>query len=124
MRVIVRRMASVSDKGKLFTGGESYAKYRPTYPNVLFDKLYSLVEPSSWELAVDIGCGTGQVTTVIAEKFQKVIGLDSSESQIKAAIPHKNVEYALANAANTIPVGDNSVDLITIAQAVRFFFCY
>lgn len=46
--------------------------------------------------AVDIGCGTGQSTTILAPYFEKVTGYDVSESQIDCARnerPGLNIEY-------------------------------
>lgn len=52
------------------------------------------------ELGVDIGCGSGQSTEILAPYFKKVIGFDPSEQIIaqarkKCKIP--NVTYRLEN---------------------------
>jgi len=50
-----------------------------------------------YPLAVDAGCGPGLMSTVIlAPYFDKVLGVDISESQIKQATlnnKHSNIEY-------------------------------
>ncbi|XP_078507136.1 putative methyltransferase DDB_G0268948 isoform X2 [Lissotriton helveticus] len=76
-----------------------------------------------YELAVDVGCGTGQSTRVLASYFQKVVGIDISEAQIQEAencpcIP--NVSYRVA-AAEHLPFEDSSVDLITASVAAHWF---
>lgn len=48
------------------------------------------------ELAVDVGCGSGQGTRFLAERFGKVVGTDISQAQIqeaKAAPSPPNVSY-------------------------------
>lgn len=47
-------------------------------------------------LALDIGCGSGQSTIALAPYFKKVIGCDVSETQINCAKKERsadNVEY-------------------------------
>lgn len=36
-------------------------------------------------LAVDLGCGTGQITRQLTPHFQEVVGFDISEAQLEAA---------------------------------------
>lgn len=48
------------------------------------------------ELALDVGCGNGQLTKVLAPLFTKIIGVDCSEEQIKKArevTDAENIEY-------------------------------
>ena len=48
------------------------------------------------ELAIDVGCGTGQNTYYYAGHFKKVIGTDVSPSQISVAKknnPRENVKF-------------------------------
>lgn len=47
-------------------------------------------------LAVDVGCGTGQKSTIaLAKHFEKVIGLDKSGVQLQGAKPNSldNIEF-------------------------------
>ena len=47
-------------------------------------------------LAVDVGCGSGQSTTILAPHFDKVVGLDISAAQIDEANKKEkpgNVEF-------------------------------
>ncbi|XP_077977811.1 putative methyltransferase DDB_G0268948 [Glandiceps talaboti] len=74
-------------------------------------------------LAVDVGCGPGQSTTILAEYFHQVVGLEISESQLQEANVNNhypNVKYR-AGSADSLPVDDGAVDLITAAQAAHWF---
>lgn len=47
-------------------------------------------------LAVDLGCGTGQLSRVLAPHFKEVVGIDVSESQLEQArvVPgYPNITY-------------------------------
>ena len=47
-------------------------------------QLIDLLNPKSGELILDLGCGSGQLTSKISESAS-VIGIDSSEEMIKAS---------------------------------------
>nr|XP_047914478.1 putative methyltransferase DDB_G0268948 isoform X2 [Anser cygnoides] len=75
------------------------------------------------ELAVDVGCGSGQGTRFLAERFGKVVGTDISQAQIqeaKAAPSPPNVSY-LVCPAEELPFEDASVDLLASFTAAHWF---
>ncbi|HUS35953.1 MAG TPA: class I SAM-dependent methyltransferase [Verrucomicrobiae bacterium] len=96
----------------------SYAAFRPHYPKELFAYLASMA-PQKF-VAWDCACGNGQATKDLAVHFKKVIGTDGSPQQINAAAPHPNIEYKVAPAENS-SLAENSVDLVTVAQALHWF---
>src|SRR5690606_18449246 len=57
----------------------TYARYRPQYPAAVADLLRSL---TTGDTAWDIGCGNGQLTGALAERFARVIATDPSEAQL------------------------------------------
>lgn len=95
----------------------SYARHRPTYPKELFAFLASLAPAR--ELAWDCATGNGQAALELAPYFRKVIATDASADQIAHAAPCEGVEYRVAPAE---PSGlpDESVDLLTVAQAAHW----
>lgn len=95
-----------------------YASYRPWYPARLGEELAALCPER--ELALDCGCGSGQLSAVLAKFFDEVVATDASREQIASAEPCRNVTYRVASAEDT-PLPDRSVDLITVAQAVHWF---
>jgi SAM-dependent methyltransferase len=95
-----------------------YAAHRPTYPRTLVDFLAS-VSPGRG-LAWDVGCGSGQLSTALAEAFERVVATDASERQVASAAPHPRVTYAVAPAeAGGLP--DGAADLVVAAQAAHWF---
>jgi SAM-dependent methyltransferase len=88
----------VSFKDHFSVGSADYAAYRPTYPPALVDYLASLCAETS--LALDVGCGTGQLSVLLARRFSRVIATDASAQQIDKAEAQKGVEYRVAQAAH------------------------
>ncbi len=96
----------------------SYAAYRPSYPEALFDALTDIAP--SCALAWDCGAGTGQASVALAHRFTAVLATDASTSQISQAIPHERVTYRVA-AAHESGLEDGSVGLVVVAQALHWF---
>ena len=93
---LLRNIVITKMTDKLFEGDEHskiYALYRPTPPISLIEEILEKVPQKG--LALDVGCGTGQNTRILAPYFGKVLGLDISETQIKIANenPLENVEF-------------------------------
>ena len=95
-----------------------YARYRPDYPDALFDWLASLVPAG--HVAWDCATGNGQAAGALARHFERVIATDASTRQLASAAPHPRVEYRVAPAEQS-GLGDASVDLVTVAQAAHWF---
>lgn len=99
-------------------GGAAYAAFRPAYPPELAAVLASLSPEQG--LAVDLGCGAGQLTISLADHFQAVIGVDPGADQIAHAASHPSVRYVVAPAEAT-GLEPGQADLITAAQAAHWF---
>ncbi|WP_438282991.1 class I SAM-dependent methyltransferase [Pseudomonas alabamensis] len=99
-------------------GGQAYASFRPEYPAALAAYLASTVPER--RLAVDVGCGNGQLTTLLADHFDTVWGFDPSQDQIAHAQAGGNLHYACAP-AEALPASAQGAQLITVAQAAHWF---
>ena len=97
---------------------ESYQKYRPSYPLEMFEYLSSLCD--SHHLAWDCGTGNGQAALGLTNYFEKVYATDPSEQQISNAKQNPNIIYKVEKAEKS-SLGNNSVDLISVAQALHWF---
>lgn len=94
-----------------------YAKHRPRYPVALFHWL-AVVSPGT-ALAWDAGTGNGQVATGLVTRFSRVHATDASGEQIAEALTHPRIEYRVASYDTAL--GDGSVQLITVGQALHWF---
>lgn len=95
-----------------------YARFRPSYPDALFDWLAEVAPARAWVL--DVATGNGQAALAHAERFARVHATDASAEQIAAATPHPRVHYETRPAHDSgLPVA--SVDLVTVAQALHWF---
>ncbi|MGH8770566.1 MAG: class I SAM-dependent methyltransferase [Burkholderiales bacterium] len=95
-----------------------YAKYRPNYPEALFE--YLARQARVRELAWDVATGSGQAALGLTKHFVKVHASDASKRQIENAEPHERIVYRVEPAEAT-SLEENSVDLITVAQALHWF---
>ena len=100
------------------TQADLYKKYRPIYPEALYEWLLSLVEYQC--AAWDCGTGNGQVAHMLAHSFEQVVATDISQAQLDQAPAHPRIDYRIG-AASKVALEDNSVDLVTVAQAAHWF---
>lgn len=100
------------------SGSADYARFRPDYPSALFEWLATTVRQR--DLAWDCATGNGQAAVGLAAHFRQVIATDGSAPQLTAAARNPRVGYAAAVAEHA-PLGDHSVDLVTVAQALHWF---
>jgi len=105
-------------KDHFSTRSADYARFRPVYPPALARYLAEV--PGRRDLALDCGCGAGQLSTLLADGFARVIATDASAQQVANAKPHPRVEYRQAP-AEASGLDDASVDLVTVAQAAHWF---
>lgn len=125
-------------------GAEGYSRFRPSYPPALAAHLAEATRRSvsaagtpSGEsagagehgagsagtrvlCALDVGCGTGQLTRDLAAHLPRVIGADPSADQLSKASAHPRIDYVQAP-AELLPAADASVHLVTAAQAAHWF---
>jgi SAM-dependent methyltransferase len=105
-------------KDHFSTQSSQYQRYRPRYPQALFQWLAT--QTPQHELAWDCATGNGQAALALTNYFEKVIASDASDNQIAQCLPQPRVEYRVAKAEQA-PYADASVDLITVAQALHWF---
>jgi SAM-dependent methyltransferase len=66
-------------------------------------------------LAVEVGCGPGRMTAALAERFDRVLGLDVSPVMVaraREAVPHPSVEFRAISGDRLDGVEDGSVDVL------------
>jgi len=96
---------------------QGYARFRPSYPEALFDFLASRAPATG--LAWDCATGNGQAAVQLAKRFREVRATDLSAAQIGVAAAHPGVSYSVAP-AEASGLEDRSVDAVTVAQALHW----
>ena len=94
---------------KSITYGEHLARYRCAL-GVVKDKI-----------VLDIACGTGYGTQILAERAAKVYGIDVSQEAVEYAAknyPRKNIIYKQGDAVKT-PLPDSSVDVVISLETIE-----
>lgn len=112
-------MTGGTDKINWFSeGGENYSQYRPEYTRELADYLAKLAPDN--QKALDVGCGTGQLTRLLSDHFAAVTGVDPSEDQLRNASLATGISYIHSPAEN-LPADFSDYSLVTVAQAAHWF---
>lgn len=105
-------------KDHFSTGSADYAANRPDYPPEL--GAFLAAHTPGHDLALDCGCGSGQLSLLLAEHFARIVATDASAQQIAAARPHPRIAYRVAP-AEASGLAPESADLIAAAQAAHWF---
>lgn len=109
------------------TPAEVYERYMvPAQFRLWAPDLVELVAPRTGERALDVACGTGVVTRLLARAVGPtgtVVGLDVNSGMLavaRSAVPAPNVEWREASALE-LPFPDGSFDMVLCQQGVQFF---
>ncbi len=111
-------------KNELFNNKtKEYAIGRPSYPTDVLKVMRDLGISEQSSIA-DIGAGTGLLTNLLGELGCNVLAIEPNEYMLKECrrycSKNNNIEFIHAPAEDTT-LNDNSVDIITIAQAFHWF---
>ena len=105
------------------SAAERYERGRPGYPAAAIDRLLAelgLAAGSGADVA-DVGAGTGKLTRALLERGLRVIAVepvDGMRTQLARAAPGADVR---AGRAESLPLEDDSVDGVAVAQAFHWF---
>jgi 2-polyprenyl-3-methyl-5-hydroxy-6-metoxy-1,4-benzoquinol methylase len=92
---------------------DSFAEIYETFVTTFLGNPWLGWDDLSGDIAIDIGCGAGQATKIIASKYKKVIGIDISKDLINIAknkYSADNIEYLHMNLLNYQP--NNKFDYV------------
>lgn len=98
--------------------GTGYNSTRRADP-YLAGRLFHLLQPKSDRLYLDIGCGTGNYTCVLADKGLKFIGVEPSEKMLsEAKSKTQNIKW-LNGTAEQIPADNKTFDGIIATLTIH-----
>ncbi len=102
---------------------ELYEIGRPGYPHDLLRQIFDEIAAESGSTApqiLDVGAGTGKLSRQLVE-FGSVVAvepLDEMREQFQIVVPDVT---CMAGSAESIPLPDASVDVVTVGQAYHWF---
>jgi len=103
---------------------EAYVKFRPGYPTILVQTLLQKAMPGTEAVVADVGSGTGIFTRLLLDQELRVFAIEPNANMREAAetllagYPH----FVSVDApAERTGLADNSIDMITAAQAFHWF---
>ena len=100
---------------------DAYERGRPEYPADAVDCLIQELNLNSSKFVADIGAGTGKLTKLIRKSGANIVAIEPVEgmrTKFSALLPDIEV---LQGTAENIPLEDNSLDTIIVAQAFHWF---
>lgn len=95
----------------------AYERGRPSYPPEAIDWLL----PSGASDVLDLGAGTGKLTIRLVERGLNVIAVDPIPEMLEVLRGSLPDTPALLGTAEEIPLPDDSVDSVLVAQAWHWF---
>ncbi|MGC4190984.1 MAG: class I SAM-dependent methyltransferase [Thermomicrobiales bacterium] len=102
------------------SAADRYDAGRPRFHHELLPAIRALIGDRERELALDVGCGTGHSTVILPGLAHHVIGCDIAPEMLALAPKHDAIDWIEAP-AESLPVPDGSVDLITVTMAFHWF---
>jgi SAM-dependent methyltransferase len=99
----------------------AYERGRPSYPPEAIDWLLADDADTPVRDVLDLGAGTGKLTTRLVERGLNVVAVDPIAEMLdvlRATLPDTP---ALLGTAEQIPLPDNSLDAVLVAQAWHWF---
>ncbi|HUL98891.1 MAG TPA: class I SAM-dependent methyltransferase [Mycobacterium sp.] len=95
----------------------AYERGRPSYPPEAIDWLL----PGGARDVLDLGAGTGKLTTRLVERGLSVVAVDPIPEMLELLGDSLPATPALLGTAEEIPLPDDSVDAVLVAQAWHWF---
>ncbi len=104
------------------TVAERYAKYRPHFHPLVIKKIRNhLGFKKLVNLALDVGCGTGQSTVALKKIANSVVGVDISTDMLRLAEEKPGIRYIQSAAEDLEILDSNAFDLLTTSLAFHWF---
>ncbi len=100
---------------------DAYERGRPSYPADAVAHLIQTFSISSSSTVLDLAAGTGKFTQLLVSSGARIIAVEPLEGMRAKLAAHNLGVEVVGGSAETMPLADTSVDLITIAQAFHWF---
>ena len=102
----------------------NYLKYRPHYPTEIINYLKQSIQFNKNQVVADIGSGTGFLTKLFLENGNTTYGVEPNAPMRSAAeiyLEDYNNFISIDGTAEASTLPDQSIDIISVAQAFHWF---
>ena len=103
---------------------QDYARFRPSYPDALFDALASRVAGLRGH-TLDVGSGTGVAASPLLARGARVVALEPNPHMLAKARHRLSGSEgwvgAVAGRAESLPIATGAASCVTVAQAFHWF---
>ncbi|MFO7664796.1 MAG: class I SAM-dependent methyltransferase [Chloroflexota bacterium] len=118
-------MTNPTDPTERFSSrAENYARYRPGYPQAIFNCLRDECGLTAESVIADIGSGTGILTELFLKNGNRVFAVEPNKSMRRES-EKLLVDYpkfiSVQGRAEATTLSDRSVDFVTAGQAFHWF---
>jgi SAM-dependent methyltransferase len=100
-----------------FVDGEIYEQGRPDYPRGTLDALGVTIGT----LVIDLGCGTGKFTRLLAGAGADVVGVEPLPAMLATFRERCPDVSVVAGVAEALPLADGQCEVLTCASAFHWF---
>jgi SAM-dependent methyltransferase len=104
-----------------FAAADLYERGRPGYPQAAIDYLVEVLSLHVGRTVLDLAAGTGKLTRLLVPSGANVVAVEplpEMRAELERRVPGVMV---LPGTAERIPVGDGSVDAVTVRSAFHWF---
>ena len=114
-------MGTIDPRERFSGAAAGYARHRPSYPPAIVDGILATAGVGPGDAIADVGCGTGILTRLLAERGKDVVGIDPNESMLAEARAAGGPAKYHRGEAEATGLRGASVALVTVAQAFHWF---
>ena len=103
------------------SAAEVYERARPSYPEEAVRWITERTGLGKGRVVADVGAGTGKLTRLLVSTHARVIAIEPVEAMREVLLETVPGVEVLNGLAESLPLPDESVDVVTVAQAFHWF---